>query len=113
MRRFAWSNWWSGAGSNRRPSAFQVISGRSIRLSDLTLPSAQCAERCAQFFGKQLRLFPGGEVAAPVGFVEVDQVVVGLLGPAARRLDVLLREHRDGRREGDVGGGVEVAASYA
>src|SRR5262245_2888972 len=89
------------------------MSGRTVRLSGLALPSAQCAERRAQLFGKQLRLFPGGEVAASFGFVEVDQVVVGLLGPAARRLDVLLREHRDGRREGNVGGGVEVAASYA
>src|SRR6185437_12075658 len=38
--------------------------------------SAQRAERRAQLFGEQLRLFPGGEVAAPFGLVEVDQVVV-------------------------------------
>src|SRR5262252_8479709 len=83
------------------------MSGRTIRLSGLALPSAQCTERCAQFFGEQLRLFPGGEVAASFGFVEVDQVVVGLLGPAAWRLDVLLREHRDGRWEGDVAGALK------
>src|SRR5215475_2892081 len=83
------------------------MSGRTVRLSGLALPSAQCAERRAQLFGKQLRLFPGGEVASSFGFVEVDQVVVGLLGPAARRVDVLLREHRDGGREGDVGGALK------
>ena len=49
-------------------------------------------------------------MAASFGLVEVDQVVVCLLGPAVRRGDVLLREHRDCRREGDVGGGVEVRA---
>jgi hypothetical protein len=42
-------------------------------------------------------------VAASFGVVEVDQVVVGLLGPAARGLDVLLGEHRDGRGQGYVG----------
>src|SRR5215475_7425267 len=73
---------------------------------------AQCPERRAQLFGKQLRLFPGGEVAASFGLVEVDELVVGLLGPAARRLDVLLGKYRDGRREGNVGGGVEVLAGY-
>src|SRR5215831_19661178 len=82
-------------------------------VSGLALPSPQRAERRAQLFGEQLRLFPGGEVAASSGFVEVDQVVVRLLGPGARRLDILLREHRDRRREGDVGGGVEVFAGYA
>jgi hypothetical protein len=51
-------------------------------------------------------------VAASFGFVEVDQVVVGLLGPAARRGDVLLREHGDRGREGNVGGGVEVRAGH-
>jgi hypothetical protein len=51
--------------------------------------------------GKKLRLFPGGEVAAPFGF-----------GPAARRGDIFLREHRDRGREGNVGGGVEVLTSY-
>src|SRR5215813_15611233 len=72
----------------------------------------QCAERRAQLCREELRLFPGGEVASFAGFVEVDQVVVGLLGPAARSVDVLLRKHRDCRRQGEVGGGVEVSASY-
>jgi hypothetical protein len=46
----------------------------------VALPSTQCAERRAQFFRKQLRLFPGGEVTTPVGLVEADQVAVRLLG---------------------------------
>ena len=46
----------------------------------------------ARSSAKMLRLFPGGEVAAVFGFVEVDQVVVGLLGPAPRRVDVLVRK---------------------
>ena len=50
-------------------------------------------------------------MAASFGFVEVDQVVVRLLGPAARRVDVLLGKHRDCGREGEVGGGVEVSVS--
>lgn len=50
-------------------------------------------------------------MATLFGLVEVDQVMVCLFGPAAWRLDVLLREHRDCRREGDVGGGIEVPAS--
>src|SRR6201989_1228368 len=74
--------------------------------------SAQRAERRTQLFGEQLRLVPGGGVAAPFGLVEVDQVVVRLPGPAARRVDVLLREHRDRRRKGNVGGGVEVLAGF-
>jgi hypothetical protein len=38
--------------------------------------STQCAERGAQLFGKQLRLFPGGEVAASSGFVGRGYAVV-------------------------------------
>ena len=45
---------------------------------------AERPERRAQLFRKQLRLLPRGEVAAPVGLVEVDDVGVELLGPAAR-----------------------------
>jgi len=62
--------------------------------------SAQGSERDAQLFGEQLWLFPGGEVAASVEPVVVDEVVrVGTLGPAARRLVQLVGEHADG--EGD------------
>ena len=48
---------------------------------------AERAEAGAELFGKQVRLFPRGEVPAPVGLVEVDEVWVDLLGPAARRLE--------------------------
>src|SRR5689334_18668148 len=56
--------------------------------------SPQRAERRTQLFGEQLRLFPRGEVAAPFGLVEVDQVVVRLLGPAARRAARPVTDHR-------------------
>src|SRR5690242_19399623 len=36
--------------------------------------SAQCAERRADLLGEELRLFPGGEVAALVDLVVVDEV---------------------------------------
>ena len=39
---------------------------------------AQCPERRPHLLREQLWLFPGGEVAAPFGLVEVDQVVVAL-----------------------------------
>ena len=39
---------------------------------------------------EELRLLPGGEVVALLDFVEVDEVGVGLLGPAPRGLIELL-----------------------
>ena len=39
-------------GSRRVDHPGQVMGGRTIRVSGLAFPSAQCAERCAQFFGK-------------------------------------------------------------
>ena len=94
----------SRAGSS--PSTGYSLRWRSMSSSD------QRSERKAARNSSEnsCRLFPGGEMAACVGLVEVDQVVVGLLGPAARRLDVLLGKHRDGGGEGYVGGGVEVSA---
>src|SRR5215467_11839934 len=70
------------------------LTGRRIR-SGL----AQCPERRPKLFGKQLWLFPGGEVAALGGLVEVDQVVVGALHPVARDLEQLAGEDRVGHRE--------------
>ena len=46
--------------------------------------SAHRAERCSELLREQLRLLPGGEVAALVDLVEAGQVGVGTLGPAAR-----------------------------
>jgi hypothetical protein len=54
----------------------------AANLNDQALPERP--EARADFFGKQLRLFPRGEVAAPVGLVEVDDVRVERLDPAAR-----------------------------
>src|SRR5215831_2348999 len=62
---------------------------------------AQCPERRADLFGEELRLFPGGEVAALVDLVEVDELRVGPLGPAPRRLILLAREDAHGHRDGD------------
>src|SRR5499427_7336419 len=71
-----------------------------LSLVRLALRSAQCAERRADLFGEELRLFPGGEVAALVDLVVVDEVGVGPLGPAARRLVLLAREDARGHRDG-------------
>src|SRR5919112_2094205 len=61
---------------------------------------------------EELRLFPGGEVAAPVGLVEVGEVGVRLLGPAARGPPDLPGERGEPDRDrnfrrslGDRGGG--------
>src|SRR4030095_13132849 len=69
----------------------------SACLSSLAL--AKRPERCAELVGEELRLLPGGEVAAPVDFVEVNEGGVALLRPAARRLILLAR--KDGRCNGD------------
>ena len=60
---------------------------------------AQWPERRAKLFREELRLFPGGEVAALVGLVEVREVGVDLLRPAARGLEDLAGEHREGDRQ--------------
>src|SRR5260370_14498402 len=68
---------------------------------------AQRPERRPHLGGEQVWLFPGGEVAAPVEGVVVDEVVgVGALGPAAGGLIELVREDADGKRNRD-GLGVE------
>src|SRR4051794_17683563 len=66
----------------------------------MALLSAQRSEGGAELVAEELGLLPGGEVAAAVELVEVDEVVrVGLLGPAARRLVELVGEDAD--RVGD------------
>src|SRR4051794_38157621 len=45
--------------------------------------STERPERCAHLFREELRLLPGGEVAASLDLVEVDEVVrIRALGPA-------------------------------
>src|ERR1700751_3701538 len=56
--------------------------------------SAQLCERRAQLGREQLRLLPGGEVAAFVDLVEIDEVAVGTLGPTLRRAVDLAWKHR-------------------
>src|SRR6266568_3124096 len=69
--------------------------------------SAQRLERRPHLGGEQVGLFPGGEVAASVEPVVVDEVVgVCALGPAARGLVELVGEDADGKRDRD-GLGVE------
>ena len=71
----------------------------SLSKPGLGLSLAQRPERRAKLFGKELRLFPGGEVAALGGLVEVDEVGVDLLGPAARGLEDLAGEDGEADRE--------------
>src|SRR5262245_3374723 len=72
------------------------------------IPSVVCSqlaerpEARAEFFGKQLRLLPRGEMAAPVGLVEVDEIGVELLGPAARGPEDLTGKRREANRECDL-----------
>src|SRR5208282_6232865 len=63
---------------------------------------AQRLERRPDLGREQLGLFPGGEVAAPVDLVEVGDVGVGLLDPAARSLPDLAGERGEADRELDL-----------
>src|SRR5207248_5721485 len=56
-------------------------------------------ERRTDLFAEELRLFPGGEVPALVDLVEVDDVWVGLLDPAARRPPDLAGECGEAERD--------------
>src|SRR5262249_34005703 len=60
---------------------------------------AQRLERGAHLGGKQVWLLPRGEVAAPVGLVEVAEVGVDLLGPAAGGPEDLAGERGEAHRE--------------
>jgi len=65
---------------------------------------AQRRERRPDLLSEQSGLFPGGEVAALGGLVEVGEVGVDLLGPATRGLDDLTGEHGEADRELQFGG---------
>ena len=65
----------------------QVVVGQVVTVKPgCGLSLAQCLERRPHLLREQLWLFPGGEVAALVDLVEVDEVGVDLLGPGARGL---------------------------
>ena len=68
---------------------------------------AQRPEARADLFREDLRLFPGREVAALVGLVVIDEVVIGPLGPAPRGLIALAGEGAYGGRDGYIDGVVE------
>src|SRR4029453_6781308 len=95
------------AGQRREAPLDRELRWETEHLSHGHLPSACLSslalakrpERCAELVGEELRLLPGCQVAAPVDFVEVNEVGVGLLRPAARRL--ILLAGKDGRCNGD------------
>src|SRR5262249_54088918 len=60
--------------------------------------SSQRPERAAYLGREEVGLLPGREVVASVDFVVVDEIRVGLLGPAPRRLIELSREDADRSR---------------
>src|SRR5262249_62190053 len=62
--------------------------------------SSQRPERAAYLGREEVGLLPGREVVASVDFVVVDEIRVGLLGPAPRRLIELSREDADRSRHG-------------
>src|SRR3954469_1355135 len=72
--------------------------------SDMRVPfrwedaSAQRPERGANLLREELRLLPGGEVAAPVHLVEVAEAGIGRLGPTARGPPDLAGERREADR---------------
>jgi hypothetical protein len=59
---------------------------------------AQGSERGAHLLGEDLGLLPGGEVPAVVGLVEVGEIGVGLLDPAARSCVDLVGERGEADR---------------
>ena len=69
----------------------------------LTFSLAQRSERRAQLRREQLRVLPHGEVAATVDLVEVGQLGEGATGPGLLGAKDLVREHRDGHRDRDLG----------
>src|SRR5262245_23036191 len=86
-------------GTPRRPETPVM---RCEKLLAAALPKR--SERGSELGAKQLRLFPGREVAAFVDLVEVGQVAIGAPRPGLRGPVDLLRKHADGDRQRNVGG---------
>src|SRR5215472_9543821 len=87
--------------------AWRVRAARGGRAPPIGVWLAQLLERRPHLGGEEVRLFPGGEVAAPVDLVVVDEVLgIRALRPAARGLVELVGEDADGERDRD-GLGVE------
>ena len=60
---------------------------------------AKWFERGAKFGTEEFRLFPRGKVAAPIDFVEVNEIAIGAPRPCFRSPIGLPRKDRDGDRE--------------
>jgi hypothetical protein len=60
---------------------------------------SQRPKRGSHLFGEELRLLPRSEVAAPIDLVEVRDVGVGLLDPAARGSPDLAGKRREADRD--------------
>src|SRR6266567_1762839 len=58
-------------------------------------------EACAKLFGKELRLFPSGEMAALFHLVVVDEIGIGPLRPVPGRLVEFIGEDAHGSRDFD------------
>src|SRR5262245_21993598 len=61
---------------------------------------AQRSKRRADLLREELRLFPRGEVTALVELVVIDELGIGALGPAPRRLIEFVGKDAHGNREG-------------
>src|SRR5215469_10330570 len=82
--------------------AWRVRSARGRRAPTIGVWLAQRLERRPHLGGEELGLFPGGEVAAPVELVVVDEVLgIRALRPAPRRLVELVGKDADGKRDRD------------
>src|SRR3954452_8205480 len=89
--------------SANAPWTSTTVGRLGLVVSDMLAPlgsSAQWPERGAELGREQLGLLPGGEVAAPVHLVEVGDVRVARVDPAAWRPPDLAGERREGERDG-------------
>ena len=77
---------------------------RTARAYSVSVGLPERPERRAELLGEEPRLFPGREVTTLVDLVEVDEIAIGAPGPGLRGSIDLLRKHRDGHRERDLGG---------
>src|SRR4029453_6423890 len=89
-----------GSTNETTPIGIAHLFLTSLRLGSKAHP--QRREPHAELISEGLRLFPGRKVAALGELVEVDEILVGALGPTPRSLVDFLREDTYGSRNGDV-----------
>src|SRR5215831_7344345 len=95
----------SSAVSSLSYVTFAMVSLHNrMRVAPCRLRFAKRFERRPHLRGEELGLFPGGEVAAFGHLVVVDQLRIGLLCPAPRRLIKLIGEGAHGDRNLDAPG---------